>query len=634
MGYLKSMKLLFVFFILVSVSSTFAQTEADLQKWSQSEEWIKLLHYKTSEYGTFRSLVDGPEFFFAEDGKYNAFSELKASLAAMSNSDLKVGKYKLHPQCAFPARYWFLKNKVGLKVTEQKCPKVDEFLDVFKDPQTLSVVFSSAYPNNPASMFGHSFIKINSKKRADITDIGINFAAKVADDENPFAFIYFGITGGYLGLWSTESYHNKIKEYVQGENRDLWEYELNLTADETRRFLYHLWELETNSYFYYYFFDENCSYQILAALEAIKPEWNLTDYTVYVIPGESIKNLFKTPGIVKNVHFRPSIQKQVLQKYKALNETERSEFFDLIDLKSPSKESSPLALETAMLYFDFLNIKQKGELSAEERKQNLAILSQRASLGQLPQLASRLEPIIAETRPDLGHDSYSLSVSQTFRSREDSYGNGGTTNIKFKTAYHDLMNNDIGFKRYSHIDFPGFEFQYDYDLEKFRLDNIIGLNITSLPPINFLSKAPSWKIESGMYTPRDYGCLTCRHVFLKLGIGGSFNLLNEFYLAYALATIRGEAYDQLSRGYRYGPGLDVGILVNPTEKTKYRLAFEQFWDVDQNIRSESVQYYVLQNSYFLSRNHELRSTLNWIYPKGTPDLRQLDAKIEFTYFFN
>lgn len=632
------MRFVIFFYIFTSIvfasGLSFAQTDAEIQTWSKSQEWTKLLHYKTSEYGTLRSLVDGPEFFFAEDGKYNPLSELKASLAAMNTPDLKVGKFKLHPQCAFPARYLFLKNKVGLKATDQKCSKVDEFLEVFKDPQTLSIVFSSAYPNNPASMFGHSFIKINSKKRADITDIGINYAAKVAEDENPFAFIFFGITGGYIGQWSTESYHNKIKEYVQGENRDLWEYELNLTAEETRKFLYHLWELETNSYFYYYFFDENCSYQILAALEAIKPEWNLTDYTIYVIPGESIKNLFKTPGVVKNVHFRPSIQKQVLQKYRALNETEQKEFSNLIDLKAPTENSSALALETAMLYFDFLNIKKKGNLSDEDRKQNLLILSKRASLGQQPELAARLQPLVAETRPDLGHDSYSLSVSQIFRSREDSYGSGGTTNIKIKSAYHDLMNNDLGFKRYSHIDFPGIEFQYDYDLEKFRIEEVIGLNITSLPPMNFLSLAPSWKLKSGIYTPRDYGCLTCRHGLLELGIGGSLNIFNEFNLVYALATIRGEAYEQISRGYRYGPGLDVGVLLNPTEKTKYRLSFEQFWDVDQDIRSESVQYYVLQNAYFLSRNQELRSTLNFIYPKGTPDLRQLDAKIEFTYFFN
>lgn len=611
-----------------------SQSEIELQKWSQSREWAKLMHFEMSEYGTYRSLVDGPGFFFAQDGKYNLLSELKASLAAMSNSQLQVGKYKLHPQCAFPARYWFLKNKVGLKTQDIKCPKVDEFMDLFKDPQTVSIVFSSAYPNNPASMFGHSFLKINSKSRADITDIGINYAAQVAEDENPFAFIYFGIMGGYLGQWSTESYHKKIKEYVQGENRDLWEYELNLTAEETRRFLYHLWELETNSYFKYYFFDENCSYQILAALEAIKPEWTLTDYTIYVIPGESIKNLFKDPGVVKNIHFRPSIQKQVLQKYKALNKEEKSEFFDLIDLKQPKANSSALSLETAMLYFDFLNIKKKGLLSEEEKKQNLAILSKRASLGQLPELSKRLEPIIAETRPDLGHDSYALSVSQNFRDRKDRYGSGGSTNIKIKSAYHDLMNNDIGYKRYSHIDFPGIEFQYDYDLESFRLEEIIGLNITSLPPMNFLSYAPSWKIESGLYTARDYGCLTCRHAFLELGIGASFNLVNEFYLIYALGTARAEAYDKLPSGYRYGPGLDVGILLNPHAKTKFRLSFEQFWDVDQDVRSESVQYYVLQNSFFVSRNKEIRSTLNWIYPKSTPDLRQLDAKIEFTYFFN
>lgn len=620
--------------IFTNISHANEPTEADLSQWSQSAEWQRLLHYKVSAYGKLRSLVDGKGFFFAQDGKTNPLSELKASIVAMKDSTLKVGKYSLQPQCAFPARYAFLKNKVKIQAQDKTCPKLDEFMASFKDPETISVVFSSAYPNNPASMFGHTFIKVNSKKRADIVDIGINYAARVSDDENPFAFMYFGLTGGYEGVWSTEVYHSKIKEYIQGENRDLWEYELNFTKDETKRFLYHLWELETNGYFDYYFFDENCSYQILAAIEAIKPEWNVTHHTIYMIPGESVKNLFSRTDIVKNVNFRPSIQKQVLQKYQALTPDELIEFNDLIKRKDPKLAKSPLALEAAILYYEFLNLKKHWKISKEDHTQQLAILDRRATFGQIPELEKRLKAIPPETRPDLGHDSYALSVSQSYRKREDSFGSGMTTNIKIKSAYHDLMNNDLGYKRYSHIDFPGVEFQYDSDLDSFRLNEIIALNVTSLPPMNLLSKAPSWKIESGLYTARDYGCLNCRHTFLEVGIGASFSLFNEFNLFYALMTARGEAYDGLSRGYRYGPGLDIGFLFNPVEKIKFRLSFKQFWDVDQSIRSDKVQYYVLQNSISIARNYEIRPTLNFIYPSGSSSLRQLDSKLELTYFFN
>lgn len=632
------MKLIVIAIMLLSLPSlaaTVDNIDDQVSKWSSSKEWKKLLHYKKNDFGKERSLLDGPGFFFAKDGRTDARAELQATIEAMNPSEKKIGRYMEHPQCAFPARLKFLKDKMGISYPSVSCPKLDEFMSSFKDPQSVSVIFSSAYPNNPASMFGHSFLKINAKKikNTDLTDIGVNFAAYVSDDENPFAFMYFGVTGGYRGTWSTENYYDKIKTYVQGENRDLWEYELSLTPEETRTFLQHLWELETNSYFDYYFFDENCSYQILAALEAIKPDWEITGHTIYVIPGESIKNLVKQPGAVKNVSVRPSMQRLVMQKYEAMNSSERKEFFRLIKGRSVEKPS-PLALETAMAYFDFLNVKKKGRLNPKEKNLHLNVLSRRAALGAQPEVASRLKPIEPETRPDKGHDSYSMHISQTARQRADRYGAGGTTNFKLKSAYHDLMNNDQGFRKYSHIDFPGIEFQYDSDLQTVRLNEIIALNITSLPPMNFLSHAPSWKIESGLYTARDYGCLNCRHSFLELGIGASTNVFSSRYLIYGMATGRGEVYDKLSRGYRYGPGLEVGTLLNPQDLLKFRLLFKQFWDVDQDDRSRILQTYMMQSSYSLGRNYEARGTVQFLYPLDDSELRNMNVTLEFIYFFN
>jgi hypothetical protein len=626
--------LIFNLFLAMSVSAAPpAMSDADLQKWSQSTEWKKLLHYKKNSFGFERSLLDGSGFFFAKDGRTNALAELRATIEGMSSPDKTMGKYSLHSQCAFPARFQFLNEKMNLAITPVPCPKLDEFMLTFKEPETVSVIFSSAYPNNPASMFGHSFLKINSKGNAKLKDIGINFAAHVSDDENPFAFIYFGVMGGYVGNWSTENYYDKVRTYIQGENRDLWEYELNFTAADTKKLLNHLWELETNSYFDYYFFDENCSYQILAALEAVRPESDLTHHTIYVIPGESIKNLFRAPGLVKNVQLRPSAQRIVMQKYAALNEEEKKEFFALKE-NTLKTSSYPLAVETGMAYFDFLNVKKKGRLSDAEKAQQLGLLSQRAAMGPRPDVEARLKPIQAETRPDLGHDSYSLHLSQTARQRADHYGAGSTTNLKIKSAYHDLMNNDTGFKRYSHIDFPSIEFQYDSDLKSVRLNEINALSITSLPPVNFLSKAPAWKLESGLYTARDYGCLNCRHVFTEVGLGAATNFISGKNLIYGLATARGELYNELSRGYRYGPGLEVGTLFNPQEKLKFRLAFKQFWDVGQDDRSRILQNYLAQFSYSLARNYELRNSFNFIYPLDHPELRNTNISVEFIYFFN
>ena len=244
------------------------------------------MHYVPHGKGV-QSELDGPEFFFAPDGRQNPEAELISSLEAFGR-DLKIGRLQLHPQCAFPERFRFLVEKFKRSYPKVDCPKFREFLEMFHGPRGVSLVFSSAYPNNPASMFGHTFLKIESGRKNHLIDMGINYAAIARRDTQLLAFMYLGTMGGYKGMWSMEPYFHKVNEYINSESRDLWEYELTLSPEETLRLLAHLWELEVTSYLDYYFFDENCSYQILRAIEAIRPSvMPVTRWTAAVWVGKS-----------------------------------------------------------------------------------------------------------------------------------------------------------------------------------------------------------------------------------------------------------------------------------------------------------------------------------------------------------
>ena len=141
----------------------FLSSIPSINETARSDKWLKLVHYKSSfPFRKHKSQLDGESFFFSPVGKYNPEAELKATVEAFSK-DLKIGKRKQHPQCAFPARYRFLKKTLGLKLTDVACPQFDEFFKML-DPESVTLVFSTAYPNNPASMFGHVFLKISSKK--------------------------------------------------------------------------------------------------------------------------------------------------------------------------------------------------------------------------------------------------------------------------------------------------------------------------------------------------------------------------------------------------------------------------------------------------------------------------------------
>ena len=94
-------------------------------------------------------------------------------------------------------------------------------------------------------------------------------------------------------------YYLKVREYTDLENRDIWEYELNLSPEEIDRLLMHAWELGP-IHFDYYFFDENCAYHLLGLLEAARPDLELTKgFRWWAIPSDTVREVVKQKGLVK-----------------------------------------------------------------------------------------------------------------------------------------------------------------------------------------------------------------------------------------------------------------------------------------------------------------------------------------------
>ena len=152
---------------------------------SQNPSWLRLLHMKPSfPLGHLKSEVDNPQFFFAQDGAKNPANELQASVQA----------FKKEPklQCTFPARFQFLNQKLTLKLPTVPCIELDEFLRRLSG-DAMSLVFSSAYPNSPPSMFGHTFLRIHRNGREVLLDESINYAAQASPDENTILFTVFGL---------------------------------------------------------------------------------------------------------------------------------------------------------------------------------------------------------------------------------------------------------------------------------------------------------------------------------------------------------------------------------------------------------------------------------------------------------
>ena len=311
--------------------------KADEEQLHTARYWKLLLHMgdvQTSE-------IDDPSFFIAPDGKTDAKAELSATIKALYNEEHFDDNATA---CRFPARKYWLRETLGLEgLPEVECKAYDKLMARL-DPQSVSLVFPYAHINSPASMFGHTFLRIDSSYESKLLSYAVNYAATAdASTENGFIFAVKGLMGGYYGKYSLLPYYEKLKEYRDTEQRDIWEYDLNLSREEVMRMMRHVWELN-DTFSWYFFFDENCSYNMLWLLEAARPSVRLREYFLYeVIPPETV-HAIESENLVREKHYRPSKRSKLLAYEAVLDDASRMLAMDIA-----GGRRSPVSLSDANL---------------------------------------------------------------------------------------------------------------------------------------------------------------------------------------------------------------------------------------------------------------------------------------------
>jgi hypothetical protein len=161
-------------------------TQGLLAKLASEREWHLLLHYRKDLLGGHTSEQDDPGFFMSPDGKTDPQAELNATLKQFFSAEL-VGRSKQPAQCAFIARYEWLRNQLRLDETRlppMACERFERWIADF-EAQSITLIFPSAFLNNPASMFGHTLLRVDQRGQTDSTRIlayTINYAADVPPD--------------------------------------------------------------------------------------------------------------------------------------------------------------------------------------------------------------------------------------------------------------------------------------------------------------------------------------------------------------------------------------------------------------------------------------------------------------------
>ncbi len=608
-----------------------------IQKVANSQYWHRLLHYRPAMLNDYKSRISESLFFLAPDGRTNPFSELKATLQFFYTNN-KIGRFQQTPQCAFPERFRFLKQQFNLNIKIEECSDLKNWLEGFSG-DSAAIVYSAAFPNNPASIFGHTLMRINSMKKQtttakrDLLDYSISYAAGMTD-ESPLEYAFKGIFGGFPGITAVTPYYIKVNEYVKSENRDLWEYNVDLKPEQIENMLRHIWEIQNSADISYYFIDENCAYFLLVLLEIANPEWHLIDKTSwYVSPAQSIKILADTPGVVTQVQFRPSAFKIMQFRMNKLDPNQLEKLTRILESKSLDNQTlldSPMIIDAALDYMQYIRAEKNGAQSDEDKKFYRSLLVSRSKIKEenYPNFRIDEAEMSQDSRPDQSHDTIQVGTSV------GSINNAYAHEFRLRMGLSDFVNDDTGLTKYASLQWLDTRIRYLDFTKKWNLETLRFLQVKSLFPQNSIQKDISWGFDFNYLNPHDLSCKSCQVLHLEGSLGQAWKwesiFVYGFFVSGSVET--GHIFDN---GYRLNPSIDFEAVYELTNRFKTHFFVREVFDLDFSGRTErrlSFTDLTLEQGWTLSQKWDLRFKARYI-PNQDKSASYSELMVGGNYYF-
>ena len=542
---------------------------AEQMNLAERREWHILLHYRPALDGErVISDADDARFFLAPTGKNDPQAELAATLRAFFTPE-PVGADPQPAQCAFIARYRWLKAELGFdarRLPPQTCVRFQHWFREL-NAEAATLIFASAYLNNPASLFGHILLRLDPRGQTERTRLlayTINYAA---DDSGSHGLMYAidGITGGFRGQFDIQPYYQMVRTYSDLESRDIWEYRLNLSPLQLQRMLEHVWELRGIE-FDYYFFRENCAWQLLTLLEAADPNLRFSDqFTLWTLPADTLRLLDRQPGLVGEVVARPARGTVIRRRQQALSREELRLVRQV--RRDPQAALAPafttLAPERQALLLE-LALDQRQHQQVDRLEKRRAIPPDRIAhqlLAARQGLAVPAAPVAIEpyaTRPETGHASRRVGMGLGQRN--------GKEFVEFimRASGHDLLEPDAGYTPDAQIEVLSMAIRHYPDEGGLHLDRLTVLDIASLTPFDALAPAPAWQVHIGWVPLPHDDCLDCRVFNLSGGLGLTVETRWPWRaLWFVLPKLELDYSQDFASDYRTGWGMTAGTLLQP-----------------------------------------------------------------------
>ena len=214
----------------------------------------------------------------------------------------------------------------------------------------------------------------------------------------------------------------------------------------------------------------------------------------------------------------------------------------------------PWSADLAIEYLQYLYTKKRVE-KQQYLDRFLKLLKIRSLLGRPTE---KQYAIPQPPRPDEGHDSNRLSLGVGVK-KDRLF-----QEIKYRPAYHGLLDNGKGYPEGSQIVFADVALRYYPSLSRLKLETLDFIDIVSVSPRDPFFKPISWKIKTGLaQSIMEDGR---EHMMYQLNPGGGFAYkIDSLGLWYSMVETDLNVGGAMKEKYAAGVGGSVGLITKVSD---------------------------------------------------------------------
>ena len=399
-------------------------------------------------------------------------------------------------------------------------------------------------------MMGHVLLKLSGVS-ADgrPASHAVSFFTQIEGINVP-RILFESLVTGKRGFYTLSPYREKELFYRQREQRNIWEYPLQLSADQKALMLLHLWELKS-AQLTYYFHRYNCATMTRFLLALADPQV-LNTPGLWTTPLDLVRAL-QNSKLIGVVDALPSDRWLAEALSRQLPEAFVAAAQDATRRETLVEPAAGLSSDQAFLLLEFSS-------AWAAYSANVGELTPAAAASIATKARHRLESKFPDQRLDLTHYKSPVRRPQDSQWRVGFQRNDGDTLLQlgFLSASHRLEDSSRQSFSESALQLGDVTANLNPESGEVRLQEMQVYAMTSLTPFNTLTGGFTGRIRLGVET--HYDSQLEKHTVANLsGAVGATLRVSQDTVVYGLAA-GGLGYAE-GGAYPYGEP-EVGLIIN------------------------------------------------------------------------